>query len=308
MSKLQLKIEIKHKSNWSNETLRAARRSKFMCALVAALRAVPIYAPGGGGDAAGSAANPNYGVTITPSDAKEAAEAAAMDREKARLFPPRKPSDAKDELRPTFPNSSAAVATGMSAHDAKIINDLNSRDPAAGATVHDDDSSTLGDGRPSIDQQDLDGVRNMMRRASTRGKRRPGAANAEISRFQSATTQQLPSVPTIAEPDELDYTTYGYTQGYPDASSRTFGGEGRTYQPTGSPVGTPGAAGAPQYQQQTSTAYQQQSPPQIPLQTVAGSGFATELPRRQPSNPYRVAREQGQDEDEERGVRPYTGV
>ena len=49
MDKLQLKVEIRHKSNWSNETVRAARRSKFMCALVLALRKVPIYPPGGGG-------------------------------------------------------------------------------------------------------------------------------------------------------------------------------------------------------------------------------------------------------------------
>lgn len=311
MSKLSLQIEIKHKSNWSNETLRAARRSKFMCALVAALRAVPIYAPGGDEDAAGSAANPSHNVAITASDAKEAAEAAAMGREKARLFPLRKPSDAKDTLRPTFSNTSATgmAAAGISAHDAMVINELNARDPAT--AVHDDDDSTLGGGgRPSMDQQDADGVRDVMRRASTRGKRKPG----EVSRYQSATTQHLPSVPTIAEPGELDYTTYGYTQGYPDASSRTFGGEartyqpgassgtlvgeGRVYQPTGSPVATPGVG--------TSTQYQSQAPPQIPMQTVADSGFAVEPPRRQPSNPYR--REQGQDEDEEQGVRPYTGV
>lgn len=304
MSKLQLKVEIKHKSNWSNETLRASRRSKFMCALVAALRAVPIYPPGGGGDAAGSAANPNYGVTITGSEAKEAAEAAASDREKARLFPLRKPSDAKDSLRPTFSNSSGAP--GMSAHDAKIVNELNARDPAANAAVHDDDSSTLGDGiRPSIDQQDLSNMKDMLRRASTRGKRRPGNS-AELARFQSNTAQQHPGVPTIAEPGEgeLDYMEYGYTQGYPDASSRTFGGEGRTtaYQPTGSPVGTPGPA--------TTQNISYQGPPQIPMQTVAGSGnFAAQPPRRVPSNPYRVgAAQQGQDEDEERGVRPYTGV
>lgn len=46
MNKMELKIEIRHKSNWSNETVRAARRSKFMCALVLALRKIPIYAPG----------------------------------------------------------------------------------------------------------------------------------------------------------------------------------------------------------------------------------------------------------------------
>jgi small-conductance mechanosensitive channel len=46
MDKLQLRVDIRHKSNWSNETVRAARRSKFMCALVLAVRKVQIRAPG----------------------------------------------------------------------------------------------------------------------------------------------------------------------------------------------------------------------------------------------------------------------
>lgn len=46
MDKLELRADIRHKSNWSNETVRAARRSKFMCALVLAMRKVKIRAPG----------------------------------------------------------------------------------------------------------------------------------------------------------------------------------------------------------------------------------------------------------------------
>ncbi|KAJ5474486.1 Mechanosensitive ion channel MscS [Penicillium sp. IBT 31633x] len=48
MDKLQLRVDIRHKSNWSNETIRAARRSKFMCALVLAVRKVQVRAPGVG--------------------------------------------------------------------------------------------------------------------------------------------------------------------------------------------------------------------------------------------------------------------
>ncbi|OJJ46590.1 hypothetical protein ASPZODRAFT_1977786 [Penicilliopsis zonata CBS 506.65] len=46
MDKLQLSVDIRHKSNWSNETIRSARRSKFMCALVMAVRKIPMRAPG----------------------------------------------------------------------------------------------------------------------------------------------------------------------------------------------------------------------------------------------------------------------
>ena len=54
IDKLQLKVEIKHKSNWHNETVRAARRSKFMCALVLALYQVLVYCLGGGAEKVGS--------------------------------------------------------------------------------------------------------------------------------------------------------------------------------------------------------------------------------------------------------------
>ncbi|KAL2834241.1 hypothetical protein BDW59DRAFT_156181 [Aspergillus cavernicola] len=46
MDKLELTVSISHKSNWAIESVRATRRSKFMCALVAALRKIPVRAPG----------------------------------------------------------------------------------------------------------------------------------------------------------------------------------------------------------------------------------------------------------------------
>ncbi len=55
MSKLDLGINLGYKSNWSNENLCVARRSKFKCALLAALRKVQINIPGGGDVALGDA-------------------------------------------------------------------------------------------------------------------------------------------------------------------------------------------------------------------------------------------------------------
>lgn len=46
MDRLELNVDIRYKSNWSNDSVRAARRSKFMCALVLALRRINIRAPG----------------------------------------------------------------------------------------------------------------------------------------------------------------------------------------------------------------------------------------------------------------------
>lgn len=46
LDKLQLQVDIRHKSNWAIEAVRSARRSKFMCALVLAMRKLKIRAPG----------------------------------------------------------------------------------------------------------------------------------------------------------------------------------------------------------------------------------------------------------------------
>ncbi|KAL4975842.1 Mechanosensitive ion channel-domain-containing protein [Aspergillus desertorum] len=46
LDKLELTVGLFHKSNWAIESVRAARRSKFMVALVAAVKKVPIRTPG----------------------------------------------------------------------------------------------------------------------------------------------------------------------------------------------------------------------------------------------------------------------
>ncbi|KAI5361039.1 putative EF-hand domain, mechanosensitive ion channel MscS, LSM domain superfamily [Septoria linicola] len=292
MSKLQLKVEIRHKSNWSNETLRAARRSKFMCALVAALRAVPIYGPGGGTDAAGSAANPNYSVAISDSEAKENAEHAADGREKLRMVPTKSIDEAKAAGANMSPTTSRKGGLpGLSFQDP-AIGDLNARNPArddardtAWATGRDDSSSTLGE-RPSIDQQDLNDVRGLLERASTRGKRKPS--------IRGGGPRQLfdnPSIPTISEPRPAQPTSFEQQRPvYP-----------MTYGPT---LAT----------QPTQFQSAQGSNAQVGTSPVEMSQF----PQRTPSNPYRARQQPGQlnptpgrvdeDDDEFGNMRPYSGV
>lgn len=45
LDRLDLRVDLRHRYNWSNESVRVARRSKFMCALVLALRHLGIRAP-----------------------------------------------------------------------------------------------------------------------------------------------------------------------------------------------------------------------------------------------------------------------
>ncbi|KAK5125693.1 hypothetical protein LTR85_011967 [Meristemomyces frigidus] len=265
-SKLMLQVEVKHKSNWANETIRQARRSKFMCALVSALKAVPVYAPGGGGEAQGSAGNPNYAVSIDDEIAKKNVAKAAEAKEGKRMVPTKKIKEAKDSMSPTASGKSGAA--GLSSHDTKVIDDLTSRNPAYDPardeawTSSREDTSTLGD-RPSIDRQDLEDVRGLLRRESTRGKRKPSSEAPKL---------RMPGIPTIHEPDHVSYEDYahpsyaGYENQRPESSA----------VPT---AYTPNLRNQPtRYESASSQPLSTQSSP-IEMRQVA--------PSRSPSNPYR---------------------
>ncbi|KAK3332798.1 hypothetical protein B0T19DRAFT_482982 [Cercophora scortea] len=69
LNKLELKCIFTHKSNWSIEPLRAARSMKFMCALVAAIRKIPITRPDGG--PLGQEGRPLYNIMMSNEEAEE---------------------------------------------------------------------------------------------------------------------------------------------------------------------------------------------------------------------------------------------
>ena len=192
MNKMEVQIEIKHKSNWANETVRAARRSKFMCALVLALRKIPIYAPGGGDAALGSNDKPSYTVAVSDEQATAARDAYALTKENKRLVPTKKPTPTPDPFA-----TSTAIGTDPDPQDAATpqplryrlppvaeigaLHDLNSRDPAAdtGSPERSSPLRTTGSSTSSHDREsNLEEVRGLLRRQSTRGKRRPSGSAA----------------------------------------------------------------------------------------------------------------------------------
>ncbi|EEH03930.1 serine/threonine-protein kinase [Histoplasma capsulatum G186AR] len=87
MNKLELRVEIRHKSNWSHETIRATRRSKFMCAVVLAARKIPIYGPGGGDAALGDVTRPSYSVAISHEQAQANKDEWTKGKDEARMIP-----------------------------------------------------------------------------------------------------------------------------------------------------------------------------------------------------------------------------
>ena len=228
MDKMELKVEIRHKSNWSNETVRAARRSKFMCALVLALRKIPIYGPGGAGPALGSADQPTYSVTVSDAQAAANREAAAKARDAKRLFPVEKP-ELPAKSGPAGVTSRAEPDTRDSAtpplrlrhppaSESNALATLNSRRPAAdtadtpGDLIEPTTPKSVAHSVSTMDFPDFDRtvsieeVRGLLRRQSTRGKRRASSGATKYPQ-PPISTSNFPQPPPSTG---LDYDPYAY--------------------------------------------------------------------------------------------------
>ncbi|KAJ5242972.1 uncharacterized protein N7469_001299 [Penicillium citrinum] len=134
MDKLELRVDIRHKSNWSNETVRAARRSKFMCALVLAVRKIPVRAPGvaaeeskeDGDDKGDDEAVSNTGNSKTDPANDEKAGLAAGFAASEGLSPNTAQTTGFDHKR----SSGTITKRGSQASEAAIADRLNLRSPA----------------------------------------------------------------------------------------------------------------------------------------------------------------------------------
>ena len=205
MNKLELRVEIRHKvnpssprfqlmrltdvllqSNWANETIRAARRSKFMCALVLAIRKIPINPPGGADAPLGSADKPTYSVAVSDAEAAAARAAYAKKQDGKRLVPKKDPpppitdygstTDVPDHIDPATPPPLRYRSPTIT--ETAALTSLNARHPAAdtAASPKDLDIDTHIPERDSSDlarSTSIEEVRGLLRRQSTRGKRRP---------------------------------------------------------------------------------------------------------------------------------------
>lgn len=242
MNKLELKVEIRHKSNWANETVRAARRSKFMCALVLALRKIPIYAPGGGDAVLGSSDKPTYSVTVSDEQAAAARDAYAKTKEEKRLVPSKKPdstpdtavssaTDIPDPADPATPPPLRYRLPPLSKTGA--LNDLNSRHPAADTArdVPDLEVDHSADARISSDSRrssDIEEVRGLLRRQSTRGKRK-ASSNISPAKVPPSISENVPS--SSAAPPSVSSTNSTTPSSIPPTFPAPPSGTGTQYQP-----------------------------------------------------------------------------
>lgn len=245
MDKLELLINISHKSNWANETVRAARRSKFMCALVLALRKVPIAGPGGANADLGSSDNPTYSVAISDAVAVKNKQDFVEKQEASRLVPSRKTTDSKvpDRLGPLS--------------ETKAMSMLNERSPAVDGAR---DSTAAFYGFRDVDRnksemQELEEVRGVLRRTTTRGRRKSGRSDKSSTSVSSMSgivrSASGPRVGVTAPSSMYDvqrsrsYRTSEDSDALPRMSSRPSS-PGRGYLPTASQSPRPPLPPTPQ--------------------------------------------------------------
>lgn len=186
LDKLSLSIAIQHKSNWHNDDVRATRRSKFMCALALALKKVPIYGPGGGGEALGAPGNPSYSVTVTDDWAATSRDKVAQEKDGARMVPAQRPEDEQEALE----------------RDAKAAAEFNHR-PVVPETagqweaLREERLSAQQPLSPQLSEaaeerrrsRDIEVMRtDLLKRASTRGRRRAGESLPSLTTMDSPTT------------------------------------------------------------------------------------------------------------------------
>src|SRR3569833_1964171 len=244
LDKLQLKIAMKHKSNWHNEAVRATRRAKVMCALARALKRVPMYAPGGGGEPLGGPTNPAYSVAVSDDIAAAARSRAAKDKEGKRLVK-------------SIPLRGASTASKLGSKEAerRAAQELNTHNPALEAAdgwALNVDDNTLNSRDQSLDRNrsnDLEAVRQELitKKESQRGRRQAGQGLPALPLGQDGPAVRVSSHPSPVQarsPGTFDIESQtgrpvGFGQTPSGDMTTTVAGAAAQSQPTGYSVFPP---------------------------------------------------------------------
>ncbi|KAK6371577.1 hypothetical protein LTS17_008828 [Exophiala oligosperma] len=293
-SKMELRLEIRHKSNWANESVRAARRSKFMCALTLALRKIPLYGPGGFFPPAGDKANPTYSVTITDDIAKKNAVEFDDAKDKSRLVPLKSPERVQNNLEKTESQKTdfLGMSTGVEASEAAALSHLIQRDVAVDPAEPLDQHQELVLNKQR--SQDVEEVKNLLKRESTTGRRRAarhsGLSVSESNDPSRLGSRTIPTVPGLSPQVPVDASQRERVSYFEDTNQQTthptasqsgwsnvaplnYGQQQQPYRPSGpSASGSPPADTASPSRYVPGNAFSQQmhSPPQVSRVPVPG--------------------------------------
>ena len=124
MSRMELQCSVWHKSNWSDEGLRAYRASRFLCALIAAVRRVPINKPGGNGLKTGDEGKPSYQVVVSEEEAMRKRDEQALRTRQKRMdyVPPYAEADSPNAVGAApSPASVAADRQATEDEEARLL-------------------------------------------------------------------------------------------------------------------------------------------------------------------------------------------
>ncbi|KAF3910477.1 hypothetical protein ABW20_dc0109280 [Dactylellina cionopaga] len=196
LDSLELKVEIRYKGNWADQPKRVERRNKFMSALVAALRKIPVFGPGAGDPGLGESANAQYFVTIDPAEAQRRKEVAAKEKEAKRYKTAEEIEAEEAAQQPSSSTSPPLVApTILTTSPSQTNLNPQSYDPRD-ETLLGDDVSIISRSR-STRRNELEQVREIMRQQSTTGRRKRNGSNSDAySPIVGATGGFYPLAPT----------------------------------------------------------------------------------------------------------------
>lgn len=206
LDRMIIKLEIRHKSNWSNEQLTLQRRNKFLCALVLIMKKIPIYGAGGSGDPAiGEESKPMYTVAITDDKAQvnmqKQAEAKLSQRWDAKKE--RAEAEEAEELGTPMDGSTKGKEAGVFSPTSSAATTIKENEVHTGAFM----SSPFDHSRPSFESRgtgagrgsagssrrgDVEEVRNLLKRESTKGRRKPSPSPASVQGYPQYQQQQYP--------------------------------------------------------------------------------------------------------------------
>ncbi|EAW06449.1 serine/threonine protein kinase [Aspergillus clavatus NRRL 1] len=233
MDKLELTVSIRHKSNWSYEAIRAARRSKFMCALVTAVRKIPIRAPGAAAEEPADDSDdkddkpdtekldPSSNITRTASGQRRMAAAAGMGMDGTGPDLARSTGFDVGQSPGSVQRRSGSSPTAAGSHtDSSYPERSNNRTPG-----NDGDHYQTPAASPGLEHHNLSvNYGNLNREAST-GRRKAGTTPSEPSpattggvpiiaepvpplpRQHQQQQQQPPSVQSVGQPDYNPYSS-----------------------------------------------------------------------------------------------------
>lgn len=234
LDKMEITISLFHKSNWAIETVRAARRTKFMCALVTAVRKVPIRAPGAAAEE--TPAEDNDNSDDKPDDGK------SDDKESFKRQPSTTEGMRRSTTESTFPDASKSTGVDLgrsgsvqrrgagaavSTYSESTLNNNGSNDPyrnpqspASGGGAeyyHTSVSSPIAERHLSVNHGSL------ARGASTAST---GRRKAGITTSNSIPSPTEPALPSHLQPPPLQLSSalhhqqpqspYNYSDRYHD--------------------------------------------------------------------------------------------